>query len=280
MVGPRMIRLIKLALLIVCLLGIGGFSAFAASHVRPPEVFRDANLASSSRITESEQSFWAAVQAIGSIVAIFVAIGINMYSHYRDDKVRRQENRDHVQRIISGLYVEVFARAARCARDAHTWRNEVLLEKKRGSGEKVGKRRIVKELLKFEPSAPVVYPALAESHGMLEPEVQARLSEFYYRLEAVNRDIQRFTLRKLESEIEPADTIHLARCFYDACVSADDAITELRKALDSHVGLDQRLNITYDAFYKEPTPLGDSIDEVLAQVTSQEPPSSKLLQAG
>ncbi len=272
--------MIRMALILVftaiLYLAFPATKPFAASHVRPPETSLENPSAITAGATEwswIEIAAW--VQAIGSIAAILVAIGVGWYSHRRDEKNRDLAERQHRQRVLSGLYVEVFLRAARCARDANTWRLEVRYENERHRGiPGFEQRRIIKNLLKFEPSPPVVYPALAESHGLLDPDAQAALSEFYYRLEAVTRDVRRFALKKWDADMEPDDTVHFAQVLHGVvCAPAQEAIKQLRAGLDDHAGLDRKLNESCRNMFMDPSPLGDTIDAVLAQFTNKAPPT-------
>ncbi|HAD87411.1 MAG TPA: hypothetical protein DCG48_08620 [Rhodospirillaceae bacterium] len=164
---------------------------------------------------------------------------------------------------MSALYVEVFRNAVRCARDAHTWVNEWELDKARKEGAKVRDRRTIQNFMKFAPSTPVVYQALAESHGLLAPNVQAALSEFYFRLELVSFDVSRFSQSKWDELMDPSNTEHFARTLYNACVPGREAINELRQGLEGYADLDLKLNLTCMDIFEWPTPLGKTFDEVL-----------------
>lgn len=47
-------------------------------------------------------------------------------------------------------------------------------------------------LLKFRPAEPVVYPSLAGKMGLIDPRALGELVHFYYQLDAVRRDIDRW----------------------------------------------------------------------------------------
>ena len=274
--------MIRMALILVfaaiLYLAFPATKPFAASHVRPPETSFENPSAITARATEwSRIEVAAYVQAYGSVGAILVAIVIGWFSHSRDKKIRRREARQHTQRVLSALYVEVFGRAARCARDASTWKTEVEHERvrheARGRGGTPDRRKII-DLLKFEPSPPVVYPALAESHGLLEPDAQAALSEFYYRLEAVTRDVRRFALKEWSVEMEPIEVQHFAQVLHGVvCAPAQEAIKQLRAGLDDHADLDRKLNASWSKMFMDDPPLGDTIDAVLAPFTNKAPPT-------
>ena len=145
-------------------------------------------------------------------------------------------------------------------------------ERKRSKGiPNVRPRRKIINLLKFEPSPPVVYPALAESHGLLDPDAQAALSEFYYRLEAVTRDIQRFSLREWDADMEAGDVEHFAHVLHGTCAPAKEAIKQLRAGLDDYADLDRKLNASCYKMFMDPPQLGDTIDAALARFTNEPP---------
>lgn len=216
---------------------------------------------------------WAAwVQAIGTLLALLIAIWIPNHIHTKDIRTRiEREDRDienQRKRILSALYIEIFGFAARCARDTDTWHKEAMLEDRRGKGDRsVGKRRSLRDMLKFEPNIPVAYPTLAGNLGILEPDVQAAISEFYYRLEAVARDVRRFSRdTNLDGELGGADARHLAQVLFDTCEPAQKALNGLRQSLEGFLSLDEKMNQTYENIFLEPVNLGSTIDEVLEQV--------------
>jgi len=207
---------------------------------------------------------------VGAVVGgCFVLWGTRITLNYQERRSGKADKRRQ-QRILSGLYVEVFTRAVRCARDAYTWTDEVRNEANRLTAAKgTPRQRIVLEVLKFEPSAPTVYPALAESHGALEPDTQAALSEFYYRLETVARDVHRFESMDWHKKLSTNDKKHFADVLYGTCAPAREAINQLRRELVSHADLDKKLNESFKSFFTDPKPLGTDIDEALDAVISR-----------
>jgi len=253
--------------LIILTLFFTSYSAYALSDIRPPGASIEKTLPPLSEERKLSSTDWAAwVQAVGTILAVFAAISINVYSHYRDKKNLKKEAQQRYQRILSGLYVEIFAHAARCARDAFTWLNEDNLENNRAKGETTQPRRTIKNLQKFTPSHPVVYPALAENHGLLDPAAQAALSEFYFRIQLIIQDVQRFSSQPHHTEMQPDDTKHFANTLFNACKPAKEAIAQLRSKLNSYSDLDIKLNESYSDIFNEPTPMGKTIDEVLSTI--------------
>lgn len=211
------------------------------------------------------------VQALGTVIALAIAIYVPFNVHRRETLDRNEREIQEVEKrrqlLLSALYVEVFAFAIRSARDAETWGRQAVIEANRAGGNKGVRTRDVRDLLKFEPITPVVYPAAALNYGLLEPEAQATLNEFYYRVDAIARDIHRFALnRDANVPIPGVDVNHLALLFYDSCETAQKVLAALRNSMDNYASLDEKMTNSYRRSFVDPSPLGSNIDDVLYNV--------------
>lgn len=255
-------RGIKIAffLLLLCA-GKEGQDAFAAD-VRKPAEFAAEIVHSDEQLLDilisPEVAAW--VQAFGTIAAVIAAIFISKQTHKREKEHRREEAKQREQNILNALYVEVFRNAARCARDAYTWMGE--WEK---NAPEIERRNIV-NLMKFRPSTPVVYCAIANRQGILSPDIQAALSEFYFRLELIRFDVDRFSKKSPDDKMNPGDTHHFAQTLVFACRPGLEALKRLRVGLDKPENLDAKLNSACLDMFRSPSPLGTTIDEVMSVV--------------
>ena len=84
-----------------------------------------------SAVTQSAAKAMPPVEMYSSLIGALVGGGLALLGsllattltlRYQIKRSEAAEERRR-QRILQGLYVEVFGRAARCARDADTWRN-------------------------------------------------------------------------------------------------------------------------------------------------------------
>lgn len=162
---------------------------------------------------------------IGAVIGGLLSLAGSWFAALSLNKNIAKEKKEKKGRMLRALYVEVSARAVRCARDCNTWRVEV--DKENKEKEQRSDRRTIIELMKFAPSPLVVYPSLGEAHGTLPPDIEAALSDFHYRLDALHRDFDRFSRRDLNGQMESSDVFHLAGVFWDACVSAKKALDRL-----------------------------------------------------
>jgi len=84
------------------------------------------------------------------------------------------------------LYAEVADRAARCLSDYIVpWR---------GIETGTSTKAVTNDwVAKFRPADPVVYVSVAGKLGLLEPQVMFALNHFYFRLQALTREIDAFS---------------------------------------------------------------------------------------
>lgn len=158
---------------------------------------------------------WVGAGAL--IVGVLVAECLAWWREWR-----RQSNERH--NIRRSLYHEVADRVGRCLNDYidpwaryHNWTLP--------QGEPMPIRR----LLKFRPVEPVMYPNLAARLGLLSDEILAPVTHFFFRLDAIRRDIDHWGLMQdLDTDLAAkGDTRLIARRFGDALGSGLKALEAL-----------------------------------------------------
>lgn len=204
----------------------------------------------------------AVIPLLVAVLAVFLA------NHLQQRERRKAEKKMNLQ-VRQSLYVELFSRVARCARDAYTWH-----PKNTDAG--IKKDRKIYEFMKFAPSLPIIYPSLGRDHGLLPSGVAASLGEFYYRLDAVNRDQKRFSRLKAESSMCEADKKHFAQVLWEACESGSIALKEFHENLESAESLDERLNDSHARFFQDHPPIGNDIKEALTKVIAMGNPNPNI----
>ena len=216
---------------------------------------------------------------IGAVIGGLLSLAGSWFVTSSLNKNIAKEKEEKKGSMLRALYVEVSARAVRCARDCNTWRVEV--DKENKEKEQRSDRRMIIELMKFAPSPLVVYPSLGEAHGTLPPDIEAALSDFHYRLDALHRDFDRFSRRDLNGQMEGCDVFHLAGVFYDACKSAKKALDCLALSIDDVDDLRKYLNVSYELILKEPgrppEETWETIEDALnAEITAGRPKKQEL----
>ena len=99
------------------------------------------------------------------------------------DRIRR---RTELHDIKASLYAEVADRAARCLSD-------YIVPWQAIENETSTKVMISDEIAKYRPADPVVYTSVAGKLGLLEPQIMFALNHFYFRLQALTREIDTFS---------------------------------------------------------------------------------------
>lgn len=95
----------------------------------------------------------------------------------------RGRRRNEAREISLSLYNEIADRSARCLNDYI----KPLREFEKGSHREGNMP--TSRLAKFRPADPVVYPAVAGKLGLINPEALFPILQFYFRLDAVRREI-------------------------------------------------------------------------------------------
>lgn len=202
---------------------------------------------------------------IGAMLGGVLSLAGSWFSTLNQNKIIAQEKEEQNGRLLRALFVEVSARAVRCARDCNTWRVEADLERKVGPEGRQWRGMI--EVMKFAPSPLVVYPSLGGLHGALPSDVEVALSDFHYRMDAIHRDFDRFGRKNCDDVFKGEGVFHLAGVFWDACESAKKALDALSPNIDGVGNLRDNLNQNYERMLKEPgkgsTTTWSTIEEAL-----------------
>ena len=108
---------------------------------------------------------------VGGAIGFFAAT-------WHDTWRRKQE----LAALKASIYAEICDRAARCVNDyIKPWRDLKIKDAKTSQ---------LREIEKFSPADPVVFPAVAAKLGLLEPKVLFAVTQFYFRLAALSQAIQ------------------------------------------------------------------------------------------
>jgi len=152
-------------------------------------------------LTPTTASFIGALTSgIVGATAVVLAVFLTYSKQKRRDAEINQEKKAH---IILALYAELYLRAARAVRDCATWRGYI------ETSEKIDLSRF----RKFRPDEPFVYQSLGSDIGMLPIDIVSHLNEFYFRLDAVRRDVEK-TPNTYKEHFDDVDPYNLDVLFY------------------------------------------------------------------
>jgi hypothetical protein len=116
--------------------------------------------------------------------ALLGAVGTFWLTKRLDQQRRINEARD----ISVSLHAEIADRAARCLNDYLVpWSNVADIQKRLARG------HASSWMAKFRPVEPVVYPSIAAKLGLLPPAALFPVVQFYFRLDALRREIENAT---------------------------------------------------------------------------------------
>ena len=120
---------------------------------------------------------------VGWLLGLFSAVGLDYWRQRREAKG-----------IVTALYFEIADRSARCTNDfLEPWQRfrHGLSPADAMTADRVGK---------FRPTEPVVYPQLIAKLALVRPDAVAAVQRFYFRLDALRREIDSFT-----SDFDPGE---------------------------------------------------------------------------
>jgi hypothetical protein len=93
-----------------------------------------------------------------------------------------EQRKGELAALKASIYAEIADRVARCVNDyIKPWRDLKV---------KDPNTLQLKEIEKFSPTDPVVFPAVASKLGVLEPKVMFAVTQFYFRLAALSQAIE------------------------------------------------------------------------------------------
>jgi hypothetical protein len=137
----------------------------------------------------------------------------------------RGRRRIEAKEVSDSLYNEIADRSARCLNDyIHPLSG---FEK----GERQAEDMRTSRLTKFRPVDPVVYPAVAGKLGLINTEALFPIIQFYFRLDAVRREID-YIVEDFDHDIDLAatDAARMQRVvgrFQETCGAALEALEKL-----------------------------------------------------
>jgi hypothetical protein len=141
----------------------------------------------------------AAWGLVGAIIGALLSAGVGRWT--AKDLFRRQHEKEARDLAIS-IHAELADRAARCVSDyIHPWKEVKAMVGRTNKGTSSW-------VAKFRPADPVVYPSVAGKIGLLPAEAIFPVLQFYFRLDALRREIDGLT-----ADFEPNQEIYRTHAF-------------------------------------------------------------------
>lgn len=132
--------------------------------------------------TLSDKAIYLALSSAGTTIVgtILGASGTLLVQRYMARVNREKETHD----VTASLHAEISDRAARCLNDyLNPWKSYA------DKAFELKKARDRTNINKFRPMSPVVYPAVGSKLGLLSPDALFCVTQFYFRLAVVQREI-------------------------------------------------------------------------------------------
>ena len=185
------------------------------------------DLTSAVMASDFGRLFWLLV---GGGVVIVATLVVDYFRHEREKK-----------QVTIAVYTELANRLARCTHDhIDPWSEAWDTDK----AEKFRGRWPHKSLKKFLAQAPMVFPSLGPSIALLDTKAISPLIDFYFRLDAWNRDLSAI------AETEPLyNAKHVQWLIYrlgETLKPGSDALNALKRSIDEPESIDKDICRSFD----------------------------------
>lgn len=183
-------------------------------------------------------SVW--VTALATIIAALLSgwAGAS-FNNRKNIKRERQNRKQEKEDVTTALYQELADRVARCLNDyLSPWKGYYV-------GDSITPMQ-VHRLQKFRPADLVVYPQLAGKLGLVDTQALGRLIHFYFRLDAIRRDIDRWNAADRDLDLYAAGHTKLMGLrFAESLKPALEALEALGSKLPDHEKIDDQVSAGY-----------------------------------